>query len=49
MKLILLYIKMESTPNTPQLPENEIRVSFKTDVKNAIERIEKAFENIKIT
>ena len=35
---------MESTPNTPQLPENEIRVSFKTDVKNAIERIEKAFE-----
>ena len=36
---------MESTPNTPQLPENEIRVSFKTDVKSAVERIEKAFEN----
>merc|ERR1712032_1118220 len=37
-------LKMESTPNTPQLPENEIRVSAKTDVKGAVERIEKAFE-----
>lgn len=35
---------MEQTQNQPQLPENEIRVSFKTDVKNAVERIEKAFE-----
>merc|ERR1712160_6192 len=43
---------MESTaPRTqdkredrPQLPDNEIRVSFKTDVAGAVERIEKAFE-----
>merc|ERR1711957_123350 len=43
---------MESTaPRTqdkredrPQLPDNEIRVSFKTDVSGAVERIEKAFE-----
>lgn len=35
---------MESTQNNPQLPENEIRVSAKTDVKGAVERIEKAFE-----
>ena len=36
---------MESTPNHPELPDNEIRVSFKTDVKGAVERIEKAYEN----
>ena len=42
---------MEATPNTREnreikndLPDNEIRVSFKTDVQGAVERIEKAFE-----
>jgi len=37
---------MESTqtPQREQLAENDIRVSFKTDIFRAVERVEKAFE-----
>jgi len=35
---------MESRPQREQLAENDIRVSFKTDIFRAVERVEKAFE-----